>query len=133
MKLMLDTSVLIGYLNDQPDVVTRLVAYKSREVCFSSIVLLEALTSVHLGQQRRANRANVAAAGHKYAVAPFDGRAATCAAALFAKHDIKGDRAPVFDGLIAAHAQSLDVPIAYIAGDFNRFAIKKQLWARSAA
>lgn len=106
MKLMLDTSVLIGYLNDQPDVVTRLVAYKSREVCFSSIVLLEALTSVHLGQQRRANRANVAAAGHKYAVAPFDGRAATCAAALFAKHDIKGDRAPVFDGLIAAHAQS---------------------------
>lgn len=133
MKLMLDTSVLIGYLNDQPDVVTRLVAYKSREVCFSSIVLLEALVSVHLGQQRRANRANVAAAGHKYAVAPFDGRAATCAAALFAKHDIKGDRAPVFDGLIAAHAQSLDVPIAYIDGDFNRFAIKKQLWARSAA
>ena len=133
MKLMLDTSVLIGYLNDKPDVVTRLVAYKSREVCFSSIVLLEALTSVHLGQQRRANRANVAAAGHKYAVAPFDGRAATCAAALFAKHDIKGDRAPVFDGLIAAHAQSLDVPIAYIDGDFNRFAIKKQLWARSAA
>ena len=133
MKLMLDTSVLIGYLNDKPDVVTRLVAYKSREVCFSSIVLLEALTSVHLGQQRRANRANVAAAGHKYAVAPFDGRAATCAAALFAKHDIKGDRAPVFDGLIAAHAQSLDVPIAYTDGDFNRFAIKKQLWARSAA
>ena len=132
MKLMLDTSVLIGYLNDQPQIVTRLIAYKSREVCFSSIVLMEALATVHLSQQRRANRGNVVAAARKYAVASFDAKAADRAAALFAKHDIKGDRSPVFDGLIAAHAQSLDVPLAYIDGDFNRFAIKKQIWPRTA-
>ena len=51
---------------------------------------------------------------------------------LLAAHDLKGDRAQVFDALIATHANSLKLPVAYVDGDFNRFAIKKLSWAASA-
>ena len=131
MKLLLDTSVLIAYINEDSAIVERLVGYKARDVSFSTIVLMEALGTLHHGDGRPANRRKVRDAVARFIVISFDANAAASAAALFAKHDIKGNRAPVFDGLIAAHAQSLDVSIAYVDGDFNRFAIKKQLWTQA--
>ena len=133
MKLLLDTSVLIAYTHDDPETIGRLLAHKAREVSFSVIVLMEALGTVHYGDGRPANRDIIRKAALKFPVLPFDAKAAECGAALFAKHKIRRNDAPVFDGLIAAHAQSLDVPLAYIDGDFNRFAIKKQLWSRPVA
>ena len=131
MKLLLDTSVVIRHLRDDPTILDRLLFFKQREVSISSIVLMEVMATLHHGDGRVTNRAQVRAAAAKFPVVDFDSKAAACAAALFAKHDIRGDRAPVFDGLIAAHAQSLGVPIAYVDGDFNRFKIKKQLWLRA--
>ena len=130
MKLLIDTSVAIAYGAKEPLILERLVTFKARDEAISAISLLEPNISLKLGDGRAENRAQIRATIARFPVLDFDAKAAACAAALFARHEIKGDRAPVFDGLIAAHAQSLDVPIAYIDGDFNRFAIKKQLRSR---
>ena len=59
---------------------------------------------------------------------PFDARAAKTAAITFARHKLKNDMAGTFDALIAAHAASLKLPLAYADGDFNRFPGRKMLW-----
>ena len=129
MKLMLDSSVVISYLRGNPATLTRLLRLNKRDVGISSIVLCEILATRHLGDRRAADLDQAELVAKRFTVLAFDSRAAQSAAALFARHDIQGDRVPVFDGLIAAHAHSLKVTIAYIDGDFNRFAVKKQLWA----
>lgn len=105
MKLLLDTSVVVRHLRDDLAILDRLLLFKQREVSISSIVLMEVMATLHRGDGRAANRAQVRAAAAKFPVVDFDSNAAGCAAALFAEHDIRGDRAPVFDCLIAAFSR----------------------------
>jgi hypothetical protein len=78
-------------------------------------------------QEPRAARGD----GQRIQPAAFDQRAARAAAKLLAAHDVKGNRTGTFDLLIAAHAHSLGVPVAYRDGDFDRFGVKKELWPDS--
>lgn len=77
-----------------PATLNRLVNYKARELSFSAIALTEILGTLNRGAGRPANREQVRVAAAKFPVVNFDSKAAACTAVLFAKHDIKGNRAP---------------------------------------
>lgn len=128
MRLMLDSSVLIEIEHRNANIIARLQAYKPREVAMSAMALVELEVGVVLGNYRKKNRASLDWLIDKFQVVPFDARAAKCAAITFAKHELKRDRPGSFDALIAAHAASLKLPVAYCDGDFNRFAGRKMLW-----
>lgn len=128
MRLMLDTSVLIEIEHDNAAVLDRLKVYKPREVGMSAIALIELEVGVVLGAYRKKNRASLDWLIDKFQVVPFDARAAKSAAVTFARHQLKNDMAGTFDALIAAHAASLQLPLAYADGDFNRFPGRKMLW-----
>ncbi len=128
MRLMLDSSVLIEIEHRNATIIARLEAYKPREVAMSAIALIELEVGVVLGNYRKKNRASLDWLIDKFQVIPFDARAAKCAAITFGKHELKRDRPGSFDALIAAHAASLKLPVAYCDGDFNRFAGRKVLW-----
>ena len=128
MRLMLDSSVLIEIEHHNANIIARLEAYKPREVAMSAMALVELEVGVALGNYRKKNRASLDWLIDKFQVVPFDARAAKCAAITFAKHELKRDRPGSFDALIAAHAASLKLPVAYCDGDFNRFAGRKMLW-----
>lgn len=128
MRLMLDTSVLIEIEHRNAKVVTRLNAYKPREVGMSAIALIELEVGVVLGAYRKKNRASLDWLIDKFQVVSFDARAAKSAAVTFSRHKLKNDMAGTFDALIAAHAASLHLPLAYADGDFNRFPGRKMLW-----
>lgn len=128
MRLMLDSSVLIEIEHRNANIIARLQAYKPREVAMSAMALVELEVGVVLGNYRKKNRASLDWLIDKFQVVPFDARAAKCAAITFAKHQLKRDRPGSFDALIAAHAASLKLPVAYCDGDFNRFAGRKMLW-----
>lgn len=133
MRLLLDTSVLIEIERNNTAMAGRLLAYKKREIGMSALCLTELEVGVLLGRFHKRNRANLDALVKQIKVLPFDATAAKAASRLLAAHDLKGDRAQVFDALIAAHANSLKLPVACVDGDFNRFAIKKLSWAASAS
>ena len=59
MRLMLDTSVLIEIEHRNPKIVSRLNAYKPREVAMSAIALIELEVGVVLGTYRKKNRASL--------------------------------------------------------------------------
>ena len=120
--------MLIEIEHRNANIIARLQAYKPREVAMSAMALVELEVGVVLGNYRKKNRASLDWLIDKFQVVPFDARAAKCAAITFAKHQLKRDRPGSFDALIAAHAASLKLPVAYCDGDFNRFAGRKMLW-----
>ena len=120
--------MLIEIEHRNANIIARLQAYKPREVAMSAMALVELEVGVVLGNYRKKNRASLDWLIDKFQVVPFDARAAKCAAITFAKHELKRDRPGSFDALIAAHAASLKLPVAYCDGDFNRFAGRKMLW-----
>ena len=128
MRLLLDTSVLIEIEHENPLMLGRLAPYKPREVCMSSISLIELEVGVERGTQRKKNRAAVDSLIERFKIIPFDAAAALKAAKTFARHDLKGDRTGTFDAMIAAHAAALALPVAYCDGDFNRFSGRKLFW-----
>lgn len=129
MRLLLDTSVLIEIERNNLSMVSRLRSYKPREVCMSAISLIELEVGVELGKRRKKNRVAVDWLQEKFAVLPFDAKAARVAAKSFARQESKGERAGTFDALIAAHASALGIPVAYCDGDFHRFPGRKIVWA----
>ena len=129
MRLMLDTSVLIEIEHRNPRILDALVNYKPREVSMSALALAEYEVGVKLGNAKKRNLATFRHLKAAYPALAFDARAGSAAAVLLAKHTLKGNQAGLFDLLIAAHANALGVTVAYCDGDFNRFAIKKQLWS----
>ena len=131
MRLMLDTSVLIEIEHQNPVIEARLYDYRPHDVAMSVIALTEPQVGVEKGTLKAKNRARLAAMVKEFNPLPFDQRAARAAAKLLAAHDVKGNRTGTFDLLIAAHAHSLGVPVAYRDGDFDRFGVKKELWPDS--
>ncbi len=124
---MLDTSVLIEIEHENPYILNRLYRFSPRDVAMSAIALTELQVGVERGTLKAKNKARLAVQVKKFQPPAFDQRAALAAARLLAIHEIKGYPSATFDLLIAAHANALGVPVACRDGDFNRFAIKKQL------
>lgn len=128
MRVLLDTSVLIELERETEATALRLRDFRPRDVAMSAITLAELEVGVLLGKYRKRNRAALDALTKRFKVIAFNDLAAREAAKLIAKQDLKGNRAGMFDSLIAAHANALGVPVAYCDGDFDRFAVRKLAW-----
>ena len=125
---MLDTSVCIELSEGNPDVAAALRSFKTRDLGVSTIAVMELEQGHQLGQHKKLNRARIDAFLANIRVVDFDRRAAQQAARVFAGYERRGRRPPFFDALIAAHALSLGVRVAYHDGDFHALPEKSRLF-----
>lgn len=133
MKLLLDTSVCIELTAGNEAMQARLRTFKPSEIGLSAITLMELEKGIALSRReyRKANRKDLEFLTQRFDVLPFDARAAETAARLAVKWERAGIRPGMMDGLIAAHAASLKLYLAYSDGDYNRFKLPRLLfWAK---
>ncbi len=125
---LLDTSVVITMLRDDQRLREHLLAYRPKQLAISAVTRMELEVGLLLGEHKAQNRRRLDFVLANLKTVPFDDAAAQSAAKLLAAHEVRHERAPVFDAMIAAHANALGVPVAYCDGDFDRLAVRKLAW-----
>lgn len=113
MKIMLDTNICIYLIKRQPtQVLNRFKEYQVGDIGISSITLSE----LYYGVAKSAHRGKNAKALEEFIipleVAPFNEKAAYVYGNIRAHLEKAGKTIGAMDMLIAAHAMSLDIPLA---------------------
>jgi tRNA(fMet)-specific endonuclease VapC len=112
MECMLDTNICIYLIKKKPQgVLKKLLEYKMSEVCISSITVAELDYGVEKSSLPEQNRDALNEFLAPFEIMPFDDRAAEAYGRIRAYLERKGTPIGSMDMLIAAHAQSLGVPL----------------------
>jgi len=121
MKLLLDTTICIYIIKQQPSaVLKRFLGYQVGDIGISSITLSELSYGVAKSRQREKNARALEEFVIPLEVVSFDDSAAHVYGAIRANLEKAGTPIGAMDMLIAAHAVSLDTPL--VTNNIREFA-----------
>lgn len=119
MKVLLDTSVCIGFLRRHAPTIERLLGYKTREVAIPAHAVTELEHGILLSLRRKQARQDVERLLAKYPVLTFDAAAARRAGGLMYELGRHGLTMKFFDLMIAAQAMEAGLTLATADADFE--------------
>ena len=113
MKVMLDTNICIYMINKRPSwILDNLHSYRLGEIGISSIVYSELLYGVYKSKKIEQNLIALNQFSYAFSIKDYDEAAADEYGKIRANLEMKGKTVGANDLLIAAHAISLNVPLA---------------------
>lgn len=119
MKVLLDTSVCIGFLRRHAPTIERLLGFKTREVAIPAHAVTELEHGILLSSRRKQARQDVERLLAKYPTLAFDAAAARRAGALMYELGRQGITMKFFDLMIAAQAMEAGLTLATADADFE--------------
>ncbi|WP_417657285.1 type II toxin-antitoxin system tRNA(fMet)-specific endonuclease VapC [Pseudidiomarina aestuarii] len=119
LRYLLDTNICIYIMKNRPQYLAPIFAQHARELCISSITVMELEYGVACSQQQVSNAEKLAGFLSRLTILDFDSAAAEHAARIRAHLRQCGTPIGAYDALIAGHARSLGLTV--VTNDVREF------------